>query len=79
MMLSQQSLVVVKNFCGGGDLSIVGQFFAAYCESHSVGFFLLGYDISYYVSVGGLYILGNLVNVYEDTRICALDIFDSLE
>ena len=43
------------------------------------GFFLLWSDVAYYAAVGELSVLGNLVTVDEETRICSLDIFDSLE
>ena len=44
-----------------------------------MGLFLLGYDITYYAAVDYLTVLGNLVSVDEETRVYALDIYDSLE
>ena len=53
--------------------------FASQCESQSVGFFLMGYDISYYAAVDDIAVLGNLVTVDEEKRVCVLDIYDYLE
>ena len=44
-----------------------------------MGFFLLVSDVAYYVAVGDLAILGDLIPVDEETCVCALDISDSLE
>ena len=43
-----------------------------------MGFFLLGYDITYYAAVGDLAVLGKFVPVDEETCACALNISDSL-
>ena len=44
-----------------------------------MGFFLMGYDVAYYVAVSDISFLGNLVYVDKETRVCYLDISDSLE
>ena len=44
-----------------------------------MGFFILGSDIAYYTAVVDLAVLGDLVPVDEETRVCALDILYSFE
>ena len=70
---------MVKSDVGGGDWSIVGYFVASHCESHSVGFFLLGSDVAYYAAIGDIAVLGNLMPVDKETCVCFLDVSDSLE
>ena len=44
-----------------------------------MGFFLLGSYIAYCVAVCDISFLVNSMLVYEETNVCALDIYDSLE
>ena len=40
--------------------------FASNCESHSVGFFILVYDVAYYAGIGDIAVLGDLFLVDEE-------------
>ena len=66
-------------YCGGGYREIVGKVFAEHFDTHSVVLFLLGYDGEEKVSVGYLDVFGNLVSVDEETRVCYIYIYGSLE
>ena len=44
-----------------------------------MGLFLIGSDVAIYLVVGDITVLGNLVSVNEETRVCSLDISDYLE
>ena len=57
----------------------MGEFVASHCDSHYVGFFLLGSDVANYATVGELFVLGHLVSVNEETCVFFLNIFDTLE
>ena len=65
--------------CGGGDWAIVGKFSATHCDVHSMGFFILGSDVSDKTSVENLSVLRNLVSLNEKKHVCSLDISNSLE
>ena len=44
-----------------------------------MGLFIMGSDVAYYADVCDLSVLGNLMILDEETRVCSLDIFDYLE
>ena len=66
-------------WCGGGDWAIIGQFVSIQGDAHSVGFSLLGYDVTYDASVCDLDVLGNLVSMYEESCVCNLYVSYTLE
>ena len=65
--------------CGGGYWALVWKFIASQCESHSVGFGLLGSDVAYYTAVCDLASFGYLILVNKKSCVVALDVSYSLE
>ena len=43
-----------------------------------MGFYLLGSDVAYYMDVGDIAVLVNIMSVDKEKRVCSLDISDSL-
>ena len=57
----------------------MGKFVSAPCNLHYAGLFIMGYDVTNYVTVGNLYVLGNLMSVDKETRVFSLNIYDTFE
>ena len=55
------------------------EFIVSHCESHSVGFSILGSDVAYYAAVCDLATLGYLMLAKKATCVGALNILDYLE
>ena len=68
-----------KICCGSGDWAIMGKFVSAPWNLHYAGLFIMGYDVTNYVTVGNLYVWGNLMSVDEETRVFSLNIYDTFE